>query len=276
MLRRSIFCLKRPFKLTMLHRSIKQEVAMANADKADKPKGHRPARAMPRRGSTRLQKPAETVAITAAVIEPVLPPVAAVVTSKNVEGAAVEWPIAKPASVSPSKKSTQPAASLAAGSPQKGVIIMTDVIESTKAFAEDAKVRIQSVVADLNEKAKVAVEKSSKAMEEMTELTKGNLEAMVESSKIAAKGVEAMGQNAAEYGRKSFEKTSATFKSFAGVKSPTEFFQLQSELMTSAFDTMAAEAAKTSESMLKLAGEIAQPISNRVAVVSDKIKTLAA
>jgi phasin family protein len=260
----------------MLHRSIKQEAAMANTGKADKPKARRPVKVVPQPLHGGVRQAAEMVATAAAVVEPVLPPVAEVVIPKNVEGAAVERPIAKAVSVSPSKKSTQPAAKSAAGSPQKGAIIMTDVIESTKAFAEDAKVRIQSAVADMNEKAKVAVEKSSKAMEEMTELTKGNLEAMVESSKIAAKGVEAMGQNAAEYGRKSFEKTSATFKSFAGVKSPTEFFQLQSELMTSAFDTMAAEAAKTSESMLKLAGEIAQPISNRVAVVSDKIKTLAA
>jgi phasin family protein len=158
----------------------------------------------------------------------------------------------------------------------KGFIDMTDTIETTKKLAEDAKIRLEGFVAEFNEKAKAAMEKSSKAIEELSDLAKGNLEAVVESSKIAAKGVESIGQDAAEYGRKSFEKTSATFKSFAAVKSPAEFFQLQSELMTSTFDTMAAEAAKTSETMLKLAGEIAQPISNRVAIVSEKIKTIAA
>lgn len=189
---------------------------------------------------------------------------------------AVEWPVAQaPASPAP-ETASETVATGAAESLKKGPELMTDVIETGKAFAEDAKARIQSAVAELNEKTKAAMEKSTKAMEELGELTKGNLEAFVESSKIAAKGVETMGQDAAEYGRKSFEKTSATIKSFAAVKSPTEFFQLQSELMTSTFDTMAAEAAKTSETMLKLAGEIAQPISNRVAVVSDKIKTLAA
>ncbi|MCE7795503.1 TIGR01841 family phasin [Sphingobium sufflavum] len=158
----------------------------------------------------------------------------------------------------------------------EGHHIMNEAIETGKKFAEDAKVRLQSIVGDFNEKAKVAVEKSSKTVEELTDLTKGNVEALVESSKIAAKGVEALGQNAAEYGRASFEKTSATFKSFASVKSPVEFFQLQSELVTSAFDTLAAETAKTSEALLKLAGEIAQPISNRAAIVSDKLKSLAA
>src|SRR6202007_2910443 len=98
-----------------------------------------------------------------------------------------------------------------------------------------------------------------------SDIAKGNLEAIVESSKIAAKGFETLGQSAAEYGRSSFEKTSATLKSFASVKSPTEFFQLQSELFTSAFDALASETAKNSEAVLKLAGEIAQPIRSRYA-----------
>lgn len=158
----------------------------------------------------------------------------------------------------------------------EGNQIMNEAIETTKKFAEDTKTRVQSLLADMNDKAKAAMEKSSKAMEEIGDLTKGNLEAVVESSKIAAKGFESIGQSAAEYGRLSFEKTSATFKGFASVKSPAEFLQLQSELVTSTFDAIASESAKTSEAMLKLAGEIAQPISSRVAVVSDKFKSLAA
>ena len=158
----------------------------------------------------------------------------------------------------------------------EGNQIMNEAIETTKKFAEDAKTRVQSLLADMNDKAKAAMEKSSRAMEEMGDLTKGNLEAVVESSRIAAKGFESIGQNAAEYGRLSFEKTSATLKSFASVKSPAEFIQLQSELVTSTFDAIASESAKTSEAVLKLAGEIAQPISSRVAVVSDKFKALAA
>ncbi|MCF8710135.1 phasin family protein [Rhizorhapis sp. SPR117] len=110
-------------------------------------------------------------------------------------------------------------------------------------------------------------------LEEVNELTKGNVEAVVESGKIAAKGAEALGQEAAEYSRKSFEKATATMKSFASVKSPTEFFQLQSEFFSSAFDTMASEASKNSEAMLKLAGDVAQPLSTRMSLVSEKVKS---
>ncbi|WP_250890554.1 phasin family protein [Sphingobium nicotianae] len=158
----------------------------------------------------------------------------------------------------------------------KGDTIMTDVLETAKTYAEEAKTRIQGAMTEMSEKAKVAMEKSSKALEEMGELTKGNLEAVVESSKIAAKGVESMSQGAADFGRKSFEKTSASMKSLASVKTPAEFFQLQSELVSAFFDSFASESAKSSETILKLASDISQPISNRVSIVTEKMKSLAA
>lgn len=159
---------------------------------------------------------------------------------------------------------------------KEGTTIMTDAIETTKKVAAEAKEKFQAMFGDFNEKAKAAVEKSSKIAEEVNELTKGNVEALVESGRIAAKGAEAFGQEAAEYGRKSFERATATIKSFASVKSPTEFFQLQSEFLSSAFDSFASEASKGSEAVLKLAGDVVQPISTRVAVVSEKVKNLSA
>lgn len=158
----------------------------------------------------------------------------------------------------------------------EGNAMMTDVIETTKKITDEAKAKLESAFGEFSQKAKAGVEKSTKALGELSDITKGNVEAFVESGKIAAKGVEAMGQDAAEYGRKSFEKATATMKSFASVKSPTEFFQLQSELLSSTFDAFAKETAKNSEAMLKLAGDVAQPISTRVSLVTEKVKSLAA
>lgn len=159
---------------------------------------------------------------------------------------------------------------------QKGTEIMTDVMETTKKFAEEAKTRFESAFTEISEKAKVGVEKSSKAFEEFSDLAKGNVEAIVESGKIATKGVETMGQDVAEYGRVTFEKASAALKSFAAVKTPAEFFQLQSELLSSTFDAFAKETAKNSEAFLKLAGDVAQPISSRVSIVTEKVRSIAA
>ena len=135
--------------------------------------------------------------------------------------------------------------------------------------------QIQAVIGDVNERARNVAQKGAKLLEEATELTKGNVEALVASSKIVAKGVETLGQEAADYGRRSFEEASAALKSFAEVKSPTDFFKLQSEYARSAFDGFVAESSKASEAMIKLAGEVAEPITSRYAVAAERVKTLA-
>jgi len=160
--------------------------------------------------------------------------------------------------------------------PAEGTKIMNDVIETGKKFAEDTKAKFETVYADMNEKAKAGVEKSTKAIEEMSDIAKGNVEALVESGKIAAKAMETMGQEAVDYSRKNFEKATASFKTFSTAKTPTEFFQLQSQFLSSSFDEFAKEAAKSSEAMMKLAGDIAQPLTARVTLVTDKVKSLAA
>lgn len=123
--------------------------------------------------------------------------------------------------------------------------------------------------------AKGAMEKGQKMFDEMNSFSKGNIEAIVESTKIAAKGFESLGQDAVAYAKKSFEEATAAAKTLASVKSPTEFMKLQSDYVRSAFDMMVAETSRSTETMLKLAGEVAQPISNRVAIAAEKVKIAA-
>jgi phasin family protein len=136
--------------------------------------------------------------------------------------------------------------------------------------------RFQAVFGDVNERAKTAMERNSRVAEELTELTKGNVEAMVASTKVAAKGVETLGQEIAEFSRKSFEETSAALKGIADVKSPTDFFRLQSDFARSQFDLMVAETSKLSETMIKLAGQAAEPISGRYTVAVERVRTAVA
>lgn len=162
---------------------------------------------------------------------------------------------------------------------EKEAETMTDMNQNFQAAADAGNTvadRGQAMFGDINSRAKAAVEKSSKLFEEASELTKGNVEALVASSRIVAKGVESIGQDAAEYGRKSFEDASAMFKKFAEVKSPTELFKLQSDFARSAFDSLVSESSKMSETMLKLAGEVAEPLTSRYAVAAERVKNVAA
>jgi phasin family protein len=152
---------------------------------------------------------------------------------------------------------------------------INQTIEQNKAATQEAANRVQAAFGDINERSKTAMEKSAKMMEEMTDLARGNVEALVASSKVAARGAETLTQEAADFNRRSFEATSNALKSFSEVKSPTDFFRLQSEFARGQFDAMVAETSKMSEAMIKLTGEIAEPITSRYSVAADRVKTLA-
>jgi phasin family protein len=136
--------------------------------------------------------------------------------------------------------------------------------------------RVQAVFGDVNERAKTAIERNTRLADELTELTKGNVEAVVASTKLAAKGVERIGQDVAEFGRKSFEDASAAIKGFAEVKSPVDFFRLQGAFARTQIDAIVAESSKLSEAFLKLAGEVAEPINSRYTVAAERVKSAVA
>ncbi len=150
-----------------------------------------------------------------------------------------------------------------------------DATTTTQTAATDMAQKGQAMFAEANERAKGAMEKGAQFFAELTEFNKGNVEALVESSKIAARGFESMGQDAAAFARSSWEHGSAAMRTLATAKSPTEFLKLQAEFAREAFDTAVAQGSRSTEASLKLAGEIAQPISNRVALAAEKIKVAA-
>ncbi len=158
----------------------------------------------------------------------------------------------------------------------KGAEIMNKQTRNGAEATQIAADQFKSVFGDVNDRAKVAAERSAKIVEEFADLTRGNVEAMVASSKVAAKAVESLSQDAAEYSRKSFEEASSALKTFAEAKSATDFFRLQSDFARTAFDNAIAESARISETVLKIAGDVAQPITNRYTVAAERVKTLAA
>ena len=98
---------------------------------------------------------------------------------------------------------------------------------------------------------------------------------MVEAGKIAAKGGEEIAKDLAAYAKQSFTDTTAAAKRYAEVKTPADFFQLQTELTKTAFDTFVKQGSKTTELSVKLANDAFQPISNRIALAVSKLKSAA-
>src|SRR3569623_2090443 len=110
------------------------------------------------------------------------------------ESPAAKQPL-RPVEQSPAK--TKPAAPKAAPAQPKEVTKM-------EATFNHAAAKGQAYFADLND------------------FSKGNVEALVESGKIAATGLQSLGQGYAAYARRQIEGVTATMQRFAAVKSPTE------------------------------------------------------
>ncbi len=136
--------------------------------------------------------------------------------------------------------------------------------------------RFQAMFSQVNAKSQEAVAKSSQLAEEMVGITKGNVEALVTSSRIAASGAQAIGQEAVDLGKQGLEEASAAVKGFAEAKSPTELLQLQSDYARAAFDRMVSNSSKMTESLVKFAGEAFEPLSTRASVNTERLNSIVA
>ncbi|MEO5972097.1 MAG: phasin family protein [Sphingomicrobium sp.] len=134
----------------------------------------------------------------------------------------------------------------------------------------------QSLFSDAGERSQDAVRRSQKVAGELADLTRANVEALTEAGRIAAEGVRSIGQDVVANGRDGLEKAADAVRSLAEAKSPTEFVQLQSELARTSFDRMVAETSRLTESMVKLAGEAFQPLSNRASITAERVNQFVA
>ncbi|HWI88400.1 MAG TPA: phasin family protein [Sphingomicrobium sp.] len=143
--------------------------------------------------------------------------------------------------------------------------------ESVPAFAP-----FQSFFADANERGQEFVQRGQKVAEELADLARANVEAIVEAGRVASEGARSIGQDVVASSRDGVEKTADAIRSLAEAKSPTEYLQLQSEFARASFDRAVAESSKLTESLVKLAGEAFQPLSNRATANAERFNTLVA
>ena len=139
----------------------------------------------------------------------------------------------------------------------------------------DFTAKMKESAAEMQSRMQTAYDKSTEMTKEVTDFHKGNLEAMVESSKLFAAGMQDMGQSAIEGAKADAETMTDDVKKMAAVKSPTELFQLQGEIARRNVDTIVARASKGAEAWMKLANEAFAPLTSRASIAMDKMKTAA-
>ncbi|MGN3974110.1 phasin family protein [Tsuneonella sp. SYSU-LHT278] len=214
-----------------------------------------PKKAAPARKARRTAAPKKTAAAKAAPAKKPAAKALAKKPAKTVKKTATQTPAPRAAAVAQMKDKIMATAKTTT----------TDYTAKAKEFAADAQTR-----------AKAAYDKFQAYAGEMTEFTKGNIEAVVESGKILGAGVQDMARGEVEAAKGAFETATADLKAMAAVKSPAELFKLQGEIARRNFDAAVARYSKNAETSMKLANDAFAPLSNRVSLAVEKVSKSAA
>jgi hypothetical protein len=256
---------------------VKRVAAAKPAKVKPAPVRKRAARKAPAKQPVPIAAPApvaeapEPVAVVVEVPEPVVPVAEAVPAeapepvAETVEEVPAEAPAEAPAPSAITPPRATPMATIA------------ELKEKIMAAAKtpDFTKPVTDAVAEFQSKAKEAYDKSTEALTEATEFAKGNVEAIVESGKIYAAGVQDLGKSYVDEAKSAYETLTADLKEMAAIKSPTELFQLQGKIMRRNFDALVATGSKNTEAMVKLANDTFAPISGRVNLAAEKLAKVA-
>jgi phasin family protein len=151
----------------------------------------------------------------------------------------------------------------------------SETIETINDTATQQSDSVRDFAATAQERMQALYSRQTTLVTEMTDLGRGNVEAVVESSRILATGLQDLGRSTLEESRAAYEGLTADVKRMAAIKSPTELMQLQSELARRNLDTIITQTSKNTETMLKLANDMFAPLSSRVSVTVEKLSSAA-
>ena len=135
------------------------------------------------------------------------------------------------------------------------------------------KKKVEDLTAEAQKTMEQGVEKMTKGMEDAASFSKDNMEAVVASSKRAAKAAEEMNAEIAAYAKKSYEDSMAAAKEFTGCKSMTDLFEMQTAFAKASFDAYVAEATKLNEMATSAAKDCFEPITGRFEAATEMFKS---
>jgi hypothetical protein len=122
-------------------------------------------------------------------------------------------------------------------------------------------------------KSREALEQSMKTVGVVTDMTRGNVDALLESSRAAAGGMQVIAQEVADYGKQTFERTTTAGRTMALARTAPELFQLQSEFARTEFTAAIAEYSKLSQTMFQTMTAMFEPLQKQ-AITAAQIKDL--
>lgn len=151
----------------------------------------------------------------------------------------------------------------------------TKAANTAKKTAEKLGSRFEKLTADAQTRAKAAADRAVALSKNAVEFNRENVETLLESGKIAAKGAQEIGKTNAKYTRENFVEASRALQGLFSVATPKDMFEKQADYVRSGLDRVMDQTSNNADAVVKLAGKAYQPIADRVSEIRKELKKAA-
>jgi len=140
-------------------------------------------------------------------------------------------------------------------------------------MAKAATKNVEEFTAEAKKTMEEGVVKVTKGLEDATQFSQDNVEAVVASTKVMTKVAEELNAEMTAFTKKSYEDSMAAAKELSSVKSVTEFFEKQTGFAKSSFENYVSQATKLNEMYSDAAKSAFEPLNARFAAAANLVKT---
>ena len=139
--------------------------------------------------------------------------------------------------------------------------------------SETIKTTVEKMAQAGNQAFKDSVEKSLGALNEVNALSKGNIEAVVESLTAATKGAETVGAQAMAFSKKNWDEAVTAAKTLSTAKSVQEVVELQSKYAKASMEAYVSELNLLTETLSSSFKDTFKPINARMTAAVEKFQS---
>jgi phasin family protein len=120
---------------------------------------------------------------------------------------------------------------------------------------------------------KDGVEKSLASFSQLNAQAKSNVEAIVASATATAKGAEALGSQAMEYGKAAVDKHVEAAKALSSARSAQEMLELQTAYAKSSMEAYMAQMNRASETFSAMMKDAFRPLNERTNAMVETLQS---
>lgn len=149
-------------------------------------------------------------------------------------------------------------------SPKAEPTAATTAVATMVAQADQAISYAKNSLEQVTAKSREAMQQGLTAIDSVSSITSGNIDALLESSRAASGAFQSFAEGAAQYSKHSIERTASAARAMADAKTLPDVMQVQSDFARSEYAAFIAETNRLVQTVFATMTTIVAPLQSRV------------